>query len=531
MIKALIGIRLRAMLGAISGKGKDGKTRTASRGRLILFAFLYLYIAAAFVFMFGAVAFGMSLSMIPGSERMYFGMFSLIAFSFIFLFSIFETKGELFDCKDNEILLAMPIPAGSIVISRILTVLIYNYVESALVLIPAIAVFLISGGSPLYALVGGGLALLGIPLIATSLASGVGYIVAVVSHRMKNKTLVTTVLSAAFLIAYFVLYFSFLGSDVPESDAIVIPENPIITAIGSFCCLDPLAVVIFILLTVFTSVLAYRLITRNYLAIITDSRGVKKNVYHREALASRSALSAVTRKELRRFFSSSTYMLNSAMGLIMLVLLAGYALFERETLLSAVDMLSAELPMITKDGILPPVAITAIIFISATNTISAAALSLEGKSLWILRSMPIPARTVLLGKALVHLIVTTPPTVLSSVLLGIAIEAPIYWWPYLIVVPIASNFLFALLGIVLNTLFPKLEFENEAQPVKQSLSIFLMMLCGVVWGLIVSGINMAGGIFGLGLISATAILVLSLIISAVLYILIRGPLSRKFERL
>ena len=92
MIKTLIGIRLRAMLGAMSGKGKDGKTKTASRGKLILFAFLYLYIAAAFIFMFGAVAFGMSLSMLPGAEKMYFGMFSLIAFSFIFLFSIFETK-------------------------------------------------------------------------------------------------------------------------------------------------------------------------------------------------------------------------------------------------------------------------------------------------------------------------------------------------------------------------------------------------------------------------------------------------------
>lgn len=531
MIKTLIGIRLRAMLGAMSGKGKDGKTKTASRGKLILFAFLYLYIAAAFIFMFGAVAFGMSLSMLPGAEKMYFGMFSLIAFSFIFLFSIFETKSELFDCKDNEILLAMPIPAGSIVISRILTVLIYNYVESALVLLPAIVVFLISGGSPLYAFVGGGLALLGIPLIATSLSSGVGYVVAVVSQRMKNKTLVTTVISVVFLLAYFVAYFSFMSSDVPESDAIVIPENPIITAIGSFCCLDPLAVVIFILLTVLTSFAAYKMITRNYLAIITDRRGAKKTVYRREKLASGSVLSAITRKELRRFFTSSAYMLNSGMGLIMLVLLAGYALIERDTLLSVVDMLSAELPTVTREGILPPVAITAIIFLSATNSISASALSLEGKSLWILRSMPIPARTVLLGKALPHLIVTTPPTLLSSVLFGIAISAPIYWWPYLIVVPIASNLLFALLGISINTLFPKLEFENDAQPVKQSLAVFLMMLCGILWGLFVSGVNIAGGIFGLGLVSVTGILVISLILSLVLYLLIRGPLARRYERL
>lgn len=531
MIKTLIGIRLRAMLGAMAGKGRDGKAKTASRAKLILFAFLYLYIAAAFIFMFGAVAYGMSLSMLPGAEEMYFGMFSLIAFSFIFLFSIFETKSELFDCKDNEILLAMPIPAGSIVISRILTVLIYNYVESALVLLPTIVVFLISGGSPLYAFVGGGLALLGIPLIATSLASGVGYIVAVVSRRMKNKTLVTTLISVVFLLAYFVAYFSFMSSDVPESDAIVIPENPIITAIGSFCCLEPLAVVTFILVTVLTSVLAYKMITRNYLAIITDFRGAKKNVYRRRTLASGSALSAVTRKELRRFFTSSTYMLNSGMGLIMLVLLAGYALIERDTLLSVVDMLSAELPTVTREGILPPVAITAIIFLSATNSISASALSLEGKCLWILRSMPIPARTVLLGKALPHLIVTTPPTLLSSVLLGIAVDAPIYWWPYLIIVPIASNLLFALLGIVLNTLFPKLEFENDAQPVKQSLSVFLMMLSGMLWGLLVSGVNMAGGLFGFGLISVTAVLVLALTLSAVLYLLIRGPIARRYERL
>jgi ABC-2 type transport system permease protein len=515
MIKTLIGIRLRAMLGAMAGKGRDGKAKTASRAKLILFAFLYLYIAAAFIFMFGAVAYGMSLSMLPGAEEMYFGMFSLIAFSFIFLFSIFETKSELFDCKDNEILLAMPIPAGSIVISRILTVLIYNYVESALVLLPTIVVFLISGGSPLYAFVGGGLALLGIPLIATSLASGVGYIVAVVSRRMKNKTLVTTLISVVFLLAYFVAYFSFLGNDVPESDAIVIPENPIITAIGSFCCLEPLAVVTFILVTVLTSVLAYKMITRNYLAIITDSRGAKKNVYHREALASRSALSAVTRKELRRFFTSSAYIINSGMGIIMSILFTVMIAVVGPDLVN--ELVAAE-PTIV--AFVPVIAYGVIAFGLSMNMISTPSISLEDKHLWIVQSLPVNPADALLAKVMTHIVICTPGSVICSVILGIALKLSILNTVMLILSTVAIVVFTAYFGMLLGLHFPKFDWQNENIAVKQGFAVFGSMFGGMIWAVINAVI-----VFLLSVFSFTLGALASVIINGVICFIIHRHLT------
>ena len=140
MVKLLVKNRLAGLFGSMFSRGKKGSVKKASVGRKILFSLLYAYVAIVFIGLAVSMAIGLGLLMIPnGAPRLYFSAFIMATLTITFVLSIFETKSELFECRDNELLLSMPIRPRDIVLSRVLVVLIYNYLTEAIVMIPAIA--------------------------------------------------------------------------------------------------------------------------------------------------------------------------------------------------------------------------------------------------------------------------------------------------------------------------------------------------------------------------------------------------------
>ena len=167
MIKKLLSIRLKALhFGTVVGKEKKGKAKSISPAAIAGFTVLYallLLVLFGVVFMF---AFSLSIILVPaGAGDFYYGIFALAAVTVIFLLSIFETKSELFECKDNELLLSMPIKPRDIVAARILIVLIYNYLEEILIMLPCIIVYIIYSPS-VNGIVGSILMIVFLPLIS-----------------------------------------------------------------------------------------------------------------------------------------------------------------------------------------------------------------------------------------------------------------------------------------------------------------------------------------------------------------------------
>ena len=100
MIKRLISLRLRhAFIGTLTGKDKNGKPKaTLSTGRIVGYTILYAFLALFFLFAVFSMAMGLGMLLVPaGAAASYFGLFMLLSLSAIFIFSIFETKAELFD--------------------------------------------------------------------------------------------------------------------------------------------------------------------------------------------------------------------------------------------------------------------------------------------------------------------------------------------------------------------------------------------------------------------------------------------------
>ena len=97
MIKTLISIRLRALMSSLVNRKKGASAEKPSIGKIILFTLVYLYLAVVLVGMFAVLSSTMAPIMISaGLHDSYFGLFTVIAFSFVFVLSIFETKSEIF---------------------------------------------------------------------------------------------------------------------------------------------------------------------------------------------------------------------------------------------------------------------------------------------------------------------------------------------------------------------------------------------------------------------------------------------------
>ena len=103
-------------------------------------------------------------------------------------------------------------------------------------------------------------------------------------------------------------------------------------------------------------------------------------------------------------------------------------------------------------------------------------ISLEGKSLWILKSIPASVREIFTAKIMINLLLILVPSLLSLVGFGIAFRFPPLYYLCGVAMIIAGALFISMLGLLINLRFPKLEYDREAVVIKQSLSAFLSMM-------------------------------------------------------
>ncbi len=541
MIKRLLAIRLRGtFMAAMSGKDKNGNPKAVSKGKILLFSLIYTVLGLCVLYL--SFFFSVSIAGVlvaGGAEAVYYGIFMIISFSVVFLLSIFETKAELFDCKDNELLLSMPIKPRDILISRIFTVLVYNYIIEALLMIPVIISSLIFGGSIVGA-VGAVFVFLTLPLLATALSAGVGYLVHLGSIKFERyKNIAIIAISLAFLAAYFIGYnllinnlesiLSNLESSYEEANGGI----SVIAVIGSVTSFSPISFITYVIICALVSYFALYIITKNYMKLLTASKSAKKVEYVEKKLVKKSVFTALVKKEFSRFTSSPTYMLNGGLGLVFELVVAVLIALKGASILQIDPAILAELGL-TSEALAEAIGllfIAVLMFCESMNLISSSALSLEGKSLWIIKSMPVKPSVILMAKSMPNAVLNFVVSAVSGFVIAISLGSPVTYYPIYVFVPAIGGIMFAFAGIIINVLIPKFEFVNEAQVVKQSAATLVSMLVNFLLSSIVMAaatITLAVG-FGL-LISYMTLLVLMLLTLA-MYLLISGPIAKKYSTL
>ncbi len=132
--------------------------------------------------------------------------------------------------------------------------------------------------------------------------------------------------------------------------------------------------------------------------------------------------------------------------------------------------------------------IISLCWLASMNDIVAPSVALEGKNLWVLRSLPVSTISILRAKILLHLILTVVPLFFTSVCACVAFHLTPVENVFVIVEPILIAVLFALFGMFLGLeKKPNLNWTNEMYPIKQSMSVMLALFAGWAYiGIIVA---------------------------------------------
>lgn len=475
MIKALLQKQLRELGAAFVRSSKTGKRR--SRIGQIGYAALFGGLLVLLMGSFASIALPMASTLVPlGLDALYFVLMELSALTVSVLASAFTSYAHLFCCKDNEQLLALPIPPELIFAVRCSGVYLTGLIYLLLVWVPAVGSYLWVAPQPGGALLSAvpvALALAGLSML---LAVLLGWAVALLTSRAKHKSIVTVVGTLVFLALYYVALVWVQGAvDVLAGDALRVGSSasraaaPLLwlgrAALGSIPALLLLLGFVMLCLLGFGERLA-----GPYLRLLTRNVGTPRTEYRETTQKSHSQQGALLHRELRHLGACPVWLLNCALVSLLFPIAAVAVLWKAEALRTLVAGYPPEsLPMLVCGFVCA---------IAAMNFLTAPSVSLEGSTLWLLQSLPVTPWQVLRAKVELQLLLTLPGAVLCAGCGLAALDVPPMQWVLALASLAAFVLLTAQLGLVFGLCLPNLHWTSEAVVVKQSGASMLAMLSG-----------------------------------------------------
>lgn len=480
MLKSLIKIHLRGIF--LQTAGKNDKQQM-TLGRIIAMVALLIFIAATFGCMFGIVFYQtLQPFRLIGYEWLSFAIMALEIVLIGFIGSVFITQQEMYGAKDNELLLSMPIKSKDILLSRIFVILIVNYLYELLIAVPCIIVYFVNSPFDLLKLILFLLVLITLPLLTLTLSCVFGWFVAMFIRKVKNKTIITLLISLVFFGLYvyvinkFPEYITMLitnGKTIGEAvKSTIFPIYYLSIAISNN---DIISMLIYLLMVFIPFIVVVYFLSKTFISITITKSASKKAKIKKGDIKHSSLKFALLKRELCHFTSNSMIMLNGALGVAFTVVLAGALLIKGPELIEIIDVVPPQLQGFINE-MLAPLLCLGIISTNSINIISAFLISLEGKNLWILKALPVKTIDILNSKLYLHLIICIPPGILLSIVGGIVFSLSILEWIIVLITPMIFSVFVALLGLLINLWKPKFDWINETVVVKQSASVIITML-------------------------------------------------------
>ncbi len=476
------------------------KYKKKKNGRSIGSVALIVILGAFLIFTMGSSAVGQIYAYQPfGMAHIALAYSLMLALVVSLLMAIMRgSMGS--NTADAELLLSLPVTRQEVILAKSCSKYIFELWPMVVFFLPAVVAYTVIMDAGLGLLLRGLLLVLLIPLLSVGLSYLLNWLFFKTGSKIKNPQTVTTVLTMVFLVLYFVFIFT-INTDVATMADLSEIENTYYSfapvAWGTEFMLS--GAISQLLLFACITVLPFALGVWLYAGIFGRSHrtwhSTKTSIDYRV----KTPYQALLKKEVSRYFGSSAYFVNTGFGMVMLLLLTVVVIIGKGSFLADI------LPFL--GNLVPIIIILFACFCIATCYVSACSISLEGKSLWILKVLPVKTRDIFLAKLTNHLIVNLPVTLVCSVALVLVLGLPASQAWAVILLPCAYCLLTGVMGLVINLKNPKLEWDGEDKVVKQSTAAILGMLCGMLPAVIVF---VPYFIFLQGLVSWTAIYLIAL---------------------
>lgn len=492
----------------------------------------------------------------------FFTMFLTVTQLLLFLNAVPTLMGRFYGNRDNEILLPMPIPAGDILFSRFVPILITQMLLAAFFIGPVYFVHIRAEGFHLHEAV----AMLTGYLSSVIFPTAVGAVSVLLLMRYTNvgkyRDRLKTI--GLFLIVALSIGFQFLAQSSLGQNAdlnlvlrVLTDNQALITMFGSifpssrwtgialassggmsylYSGLNLLLMVASSVLTIWIGKSVY---LKSLLAGEEMLKETKKDVSELQTGATRPVLS-IFRYELRMILRTPAYAVN---------VLSSPFIFSIIWILPFVanaEIRQSVIPLIRKFassyvsadlGLWIALAAGIVLgFILSTFSETSTSISREGENIWIQRVLPIRIQDQIFGRSLVNLSIIGLASMMSIVLSWILLRYPSWVMLIIFLTSLFFSLPMTLAGLAIDAKRPKLHWSDPNEAVKQNLNSLFGVIAMMAYAAIFAGV--AYGIYRLskdfGFILRTCVLVyfmINAVATVILYLTTKKTMQKTFRTL
>ena len=458
------------------------------------------------------------------------------------IFSFLKTSGYLFAFQDYDMLMSLPLSVKTIVTGKFLYMYLNNLLFSLAVMLPMGSAYLIYSFSLSFAVKAAAclmwiVAAVLAPLLPMTVAAVFGTIATAIGSKSRFKVLVQVVFMMIFVCGLIALNIFLNTMEIGDNGEFIHRIEDITqivqqqvhrfypisvlfdTAVNKQGILEFLG---FVVLSLGVYYLFAVLVAKKYHTINTAlmSKG-KKTVYHMKEQKARSVIASMVYKEWKRMLSSAPYLLNIGVGMLLSVVASVVCLTVGRSMLMENEKV---FKIILECRYSAPFMVVIFLTMSCTTSVS---LSLEGKNLWILLSLPVSWKTILKSKMAFNMVFLLPAAFICTVCFGITLQLDALSFLLFFAALVSVISFSTVIGMFFNVCFQKYQWENEVEVVKQGMSVSLGILVNMFLQMILVGASMGLSFFIDGRIVLAGISVFFFLLSIIIYYaLLSGEKSR-----
>ena len=408
---------------------------------------------------------------------------------------IYKSSNLLFNCKDDDMLLSLPISKSTVLFIRIFKFYIFELAYNSMFLLPSMIAYIRYVNVGLLFFVSSIIAVLLLPIIPIIISCILGGFISGSSAKFKHKNIAQIVITMIVLVV--VLYGSFnlqnfiddIGNRITGINDIILkvyyPAKLYSRLVTDFNIFD---LVLFIIIHVVPFVITIFALSKIYFKINSKTKEVKHSESSGEyKIKTNKPVKSLIKKELNRFINSPVFVTNAAFGLVLFLLGCIFVSIKFEDVASLFIEEDTSLTIEMIRNYMPVILFGFVCFSSLLSSITSSMISLEGKSFSILKSLPVKPFTIILSKVLTAIILMIPLLIIGDIVVFVRFGFNILEVLMILAASIILPFVAETFGILVNLKYPRMDADNDTEVVKQSMSTMVAVLGGTIMSMITIG--------------------------------------------
>ncbi|MGI6669007.1 MAG: putative ABC transporter permease subunit [Acetivibrionales bacterium] len=420
----------------------------------------------------------------------------------IFLFGIFYILGMFYFSKDVETLVPLPLKPYEVIGGKFAVIMVNEYLTSVPLLLPPIIIYGTgtSQGLP-YWLKSAALIIVS-PVIPLAVAAVIIVAIMRVANLRKHKDLFIILggLAAMFIGIGISLLAQNFPKDPEEMRRFFTGQAGIVDLIGSryppamwatkSLSESGLAGLGYILLFVVVSLLLFLLLLwlsnlMYYKAFLAGQEvGRKRRILSGIRLEKQygsmaDPAIALAIREWKILVRTPVYLLNGLVGSIIGPIIAAMMFMVRKS--------DPGIERFFNMAVNPDVApyfllggLGLMLFTAGMNVVASTSLSREGRTIWITKMIPVPARQQVNAKLIVSFLVSAIGVAVTGIIMGLFFNLPVLWVIGAVVTGFVGSVPMIALSLLIDVFHPKLVWNSETEAMKQNMNGALGMLASIL---------------------------------------------------